>query len=139
MKPGMQRRPGRVTRAGVVFLSVVGLVFVACGKDAETAVPAKKADVQDGREVQNGPTVLIKGFIFKPSPLEVKAGTEVTWTNEDQILHTVTAGVPGTKSGMFDQPMPERGAVFSFTFKDPGTYQYFCDRHNSMTGTVVVS
>jgi plastocyanin len=135
----MQQRQGRLTRVGVALLGVVGLAFVACGNDGETATPAMKGDVQDGREAENGPAVLIKGFIFKPSPLEVKTGTEVTWTNEDQILHTVTAGVPGNKTGTFDQAMPERGAVFSFNFNDPGTYPYFCDRHNSMTGTVIVS
>ncbi|MGH9038329.1 MAG: plastocyanin/azurin family copper-binding protein [Acidimicrobiia bacterium] len=139
VKPGTQRRGGRPARIGVVLLGVVGLVIAGCGNDAETATPAQQGDVQDGREAETANAVLIKGFIFKPSPLEVKAGTQVTWTNEDQILHTVTAGAPGQLTGAFDQEMPGRGAVFNFTFNDPGTYQYFCQRHNSMTGTVTVS
>lgn len=119
-------------RAGTVLLGIVALVLVACGDGAKT--------VQDGEEAGNSrPAVVINGFIFKPSPLAVKAGTEVTWTNQDQILHTVTAGTPGTETGVFNQELPERGAVVRFTFEDPGTYQYFCGRHNSMTGTVIVS
>lgn len=132
MNPAIEPRRGLRTRAGPVLLSVFALVSVACGGGADTA--------QDGREAERDPAaVAIKGFIFKPSPLEVEAGAEVTWTNQDQILHTVTAGAPGTETGVFNQELPERGAVFGFTFEDPGTYPYFCARHNSMTGTVNVS
>jgi len=74
-----------------------------------------------------------------PSELMVKAGTAVTWTNEDDILHTVTSGAtPGTPDGQFDGPMDGRGKSFSHSFGQPGRYPYFCNRHNSMTGTVVV-
>lgn len=132
MNRAIEPRRGLLTRTGLVLMSVVALVSVACGSEAETA--------QDGTAADKAPAaVAIKGFIFKPSPLEVKAGTEVTWTNEDQILHTVTAGVPGSPTGTFDQEMPDRGAGFSFTFDQPGSYPYFCGRHNSMTGTVIVS
>jgi plastocyanin len=130
VKPVSKPR-ARLNRMGLVLLAVFALVVAGCGGDGETA--------QDGQEAESGQAVLIKGFVFKPSPLEVKTGTEVTWSNEDQILHTVTAGSPGTETGVFNQELPERGAVFSFTFEDPGTYPYFCARHNSMTGTVVVA
>jgi plastocyanin len=74
-----------------------------------------------------------------PPELVVKAGTTVTWTNQDQILHTVTAGAtPGTADGKFDGPMDGVGRGFAFTFDQAGTYPYFCSRHNSMTGTIVV-
>jgi plastocyanin len=49
----------------------------------------------------------------------------------------VTSGVPGTPSGKFDQRV-EGGKTFSFTFADAGTYDYFCNIHNSMRGTVTV-
>ncbi len=69
----------------------------------------------------------------------MKAGTTVTWTNQDQILHTATSGAtPGTADGKFDGPMDGVGKSFTFTFDQSGTYAYFCNRHNSMTGTVVV-
>lgn len=70
--------------------------------------------------------------------LEVAVGTTVTWTNTDQILHTVTTGTPDAPDGRIDGQMPEAGSTFSFTFTEPGTYAYFCSRHTFMTGTIVV-
>jgi plastocyanin len=34
--------------------------------------------------------------------------------------------------------MDGRGKSFSHVFDQPGRYPYFCNRHTSMTGTVVV-
>ena len=83
--------------------------------------------------------VAVKQFQFMPGELVVAAGTAVTWTNEDDILHTATSGAtPGTPDGQFDGPMDGRGKSFSHTFSQPGRFAYFCNRHNSMTGTVVV-
>jgi plastocyanin len=87
--------------------------------------------------------VTVKGFVFDPSPLTVEVDTDVTWTNQDQILHTVTAGTTSggddaAKSGLFDTPLDGVGKTFTFTFDKSGTYQYFCDRHHSMMGKVVV-
>lgn len=81
----------------------------------------------------------IKLFAFNPSPLTIKAGTQVTWTNEDDIEHSVTAGTPPTASGAFDSGFFVKGESFKFTFSQPGTYSYFCMRHNSMVGVVQVN
>lgn len=78
-------------------------------------------------------------FKFAPQQLEVAAGTTVRWLNTDEILHTATAGVPGQTTGAFDGEMQGAGTVFEFTFSDPGTYGYFCTRHDFMTGEVTVS
>ena len=83
--------------------------------------------------------VTVKQFQFMPAELTVKAGTNVTWTNQDDILHTATSGAtPGTADGKFDGPMDGPGKSFSHVFDQSGRYPYFCNRHNSMTGTVVV-
>ena len=83
--------------------------------------------------------VTVRQFQFMPAELPVKAGTTVTWTNQDDILHTATSGAtPGTADGKFDGPMDGRGKSFSHVFDQPGRYPYFCNRHTSMTGTVVV-
>jgi plastocyanin len=81
--------------------------------------------------------VSIKGFAFNPALTSIAKGTTVTWTNDDGATHTVTSGVPGTPSGKFDQRV-EGGKTFGFTFADAGTYDYFCNIHNSMRGTVTV-
>ncbi|MFA9563914.1 MAG: plastocyanin/azurin family copper-binding protein [Acidimicrobiales bacterium] len=79
---------------------------------------------------------------YSPRELTVAAGTEVTWTNADAVVHTVTAGDSdgrvGTPSGLFESGDMEQGDTFSFTFDEPGTYPYYCIPHPWMTGTVIV-
>ncbi len=81
----------------------------------------------------------IKLFQFQPKALEIKAGATVKWLNGDDIEHSVTAGEPGKESGAFDSGFFKKGGSFEFAFKLPGTYEYFCKRHNSMKATVTVS
>jgi plastocyanin len=63
----------------------------------------------------------------------VKAGTTVTWINEDDAPHTVASS-----NKLFKSKALDTGDKFSFTFTTPGTYAYFCSVHPHMTGTVVV-
>ena len=55
-----------------------------------------------------GPSVTIHTFQFSPTPLEVQAGTRVTWMNQDDITHTITSGVPGKQDGRFDSRWMDR-------------------------------
>ena len=67
------------------------------------------------------------------SPWLLKAGTTVTWKNEDDIPHTVVSTTKAFRSKALDTD-----DSFSFTFTTPGTYEYFCSLHPHMVGTVVV-
>ena len=78
-------------------------------------------------------TAKIDNFTFVPARLTVKAGTTVTWRNEDDIPHTVTSVTQLFKSRALDTD-----DSFSFTFTESGTYEYFCSLHPRMTATVVV-
>ncbi len=78
-------------------------------------------------------TVKIDNFTFDPPRLTVKAGTTVTWYNQDDIPHTVVASERAFRSKTLDTD--DR---FSFTFTTPGAYEYFCSLHPHMTGTIVV-
>jgi plastocyanin len=78
------------------------------------------------------------GFLFKPDLLEVQAGATVTWTNDDDILHTVTSGEPESPDDQFDRDLDGKGSTTSIVFDEPGEYQYFCSRHPHMTGVVTV-
>ena len=75
----------------------------------------------------------IDNFIFSPERLTVKAGTTVTWTNRDDIPHTVAS-----KDRLFKSKVMDTDESFSFTFTTPGEYAYFCSLHPHMTGTIVV-
>jgi plastocyanin len=77
-------------------------------------------------------------FAFSPNPIEVGVGTTVQWTNEDDIEHSVTTGAPPEGDGVIDSGFFTKGQAYSYTFAEPGTYEYFCRRHNSMTGSVIV-
>jgi plastocyanin len=77
--------------------------------------------------------VKIDNFTFAPQRVTVKAGTTVTWINEDDIPHTVASDTKLFKSKALDT-----GDKFSFIFTTPGTYDYFCSLHPHMTATIVV-
>jgi plastocyanin len=77
-------------------------------------------------------------FQFQPGALEVRAGTRVTWTNHDDITHTVTSGAPGSPDGRFDVRLAGKGMSGGTVFAERGVYPYFCARHASMRGEVVV-
>ncbi len=75
----------------------------------------------------------IDNFVYNPQQVTVKAGTTVTWTNRDDIPHTVTS-----KTGVFRSKALDTDDKFSFTFTTPGSCPYFCALHPHMTGTIVV-
>ena len=77
--------------------------------------------------------VKIDNFSFSPVALTVKAGTQITWTNADDIPHTVVSNDLIFKSKVLDTD-----EKFTFTASKPGTYSYFCSIHPKMTGKVVV-
>ncbi len=78
-------------------------------------------------------SVQIGNFTFKNPVLTVKPGTTVTWTNGDDIPHTVVS-----KTGAFKSKVLDTGDRFSFTFAKPGQFGYFCSLHPHMTGTIIV-
>ena len=76
--------------------------------------------------------VTIDNFTFTPAQLTVKVGDTVTWTNHDDIPHTVVS------AGKFRSKATDTDGSFSFTFTSTGDYQYFCSLHPHMTGTIKV-
>jgi plastocyanin len=90
------------------------------------AFPAASAQAADTE-------VKIDQHAFIPQRVAVKAGTTVTWINDDDVPHTVASSAKLFKSKALDT-----GDKFSFTFTIPGAYQYFCSVHPYMTGAIVV-
>ena len=72
----------------------------------------------------------IDNFVFVPAQLTVKVGQTVTWTNRDDIPHTVVC------AGKFRSKTMDTDGTFSFKFTAPGEYKYFCSLHPHMTGAV---
>src|ERR1035438_10675894 len=76
--------------------------------------------------------VTIDNFTFQPAALTVKVGTTVTWTNHDDIPHTIVS------AGKFRSKTLDTDNSFSFTFTAAGDYKYFCSLHPHMTGMIKV-
>ena len=76
----------------------------------------------------------MQNFAFQYTNMQVRAGTTVTWTNQDSAPHSVTF-----KNGMKDSGLLNQGQSFSYTFNTPGTYQYYCSVHPNMVATVTVT
>ena len=76
--------------------------------------------------------VTIDNFTFAPAELKVKVGDTVTWTNHDDIPHTVVS------AGKFRSKTMDTDNDFTFTFTAAGDYKYFCSLHPHMTGMIKV-
>jgi plastocyanin len=122
------------------------LVLVACGGSSGggggSSTPVGTPTSASG----GGSAVSIANFAFSPQTLTVKAGTTVTWTNNDGAPHSVAStDGPSTSAkttGVFDSGNLGAGQTFSFTFDKAGTYYYDCTIHAaqaSMHGTVIVT
>lgn len=145
---GLNTRAARTLLALTAAAAVAGLT--ACGTPTATATPPPPSSAAapnstsmsmpppPSSQQQSQPVaadaVTIKGFAFSPANITVKVGTTVTWTNQDQDAHTVTA-----KNGSFGSSALDTGASYKFTFTKPGTYDYLCTIHPFMTATVVVT
>jgi plastocyanin len=77
---------------------------------------------------------------YDPSPLTVKTGTSVTWTNNDSSIHTVTSGLPenGDVGTLFDSSLINPGMTFVHVFDKQGTFDYSCTLHPFMHGQIIV-
>lgn len=116
--------------------------------DGSATPPVPSPDPAPAPAPVSANTITMSNFSFSPNVIKVKAGTTVTWLNNDDVEHTVVdadAATPaqrlfdstGEKEGKSPQLM-QKGDSFSFTFDKPGTYRYKCQPHPFMTGTVVV-
>ena len=111
----------------IFLLLISAFAIISCGKSSgygnnntTTTPPVANA-------------VSIVNMSFSPATLTVPVGTNVTWTNNDNMTHTVTSDSSGFDSG--DITM---GSKYSRVFSVAGTYTYHCTIHPTMKGTIVV-
>lgn len=134
-------------------LVALSLGLAACGdsgsdstSEAETSPPASEETTEPAEttestgsepapsgEAAKSEKVDIVEFTYQPDPVVVQAGGKVVWQNQDTAPHTATAD-----DGSFDTGTIEKGKLGSETFKEAGTFTYFCEIHPTMKGTVEV-
>ena len=100
---------------------------------AVLALPASPVAADDAKPA--AVQVNIFNYKFDPETVTVPVGTTVTWTNKDEIPHTVASSDKSFQgsSGL------DTGDSYSYTFSKPGTYSYYCTLHPFMKGKVVVT
>ncbi len=113
----------------IAILAAVLLLGGAGCSTSKTTTPA----VSNTTTAAASNTINIVNFTFTPGTLTVKAGTTVTWTNNDTTTHR-----PISDTGVFDSGDLAPGGTFSFTFNNTGTFPYHCSIHPYMTGKVIV-
>ncbi len=75
---------------------------------------------------------------YVPSEISIKKGDEIVWLNADVAFHSVTSGVYGEPTDLFDSGHLDPNEKFSFTFNESGVFDYFCTLHPWMDGQVIV-
>ena len=109
--------------ASLAVVVIIAIVLLLAGSPSVTANDQSSAAA----------AVTIDNFSFGPQTLTVSVGATVTWTNHDDIPHTVVS-----TDGVFKSKVRDTDEKFSYTFTKAGTYPYFCSVHPKMTGKIVV-
>jgi plastocyanin len=109
----------RFTTVAVVISAIV-LAGIGLAKPFATRAASAAVSIGDGS--------------FGPAALTIAVGDTVTWTNNDDSPHTVTA-----ENGPFDSGNVDPGGTFTFTFTQAGTYGYVCRYHGEMRATIIVT
>lgn len=120
----------------LVMLLICGsLLFFACSKGSSAGNGyGNNTSNNNPAPAASGSNVGIASMKFGPATITVKAGTTVTWTNNDNMVHTVTAD-----DGSFTSGDMNYGSTYSHTFSTVGTVAYHCTYHAAMKASVVVN
>ena len=135
----------RSSRAWVLAIVLIG---VACS--TASSIPTRTARITSGPTASTPsavtvpspatpdatkPLIQLAEHFYTPAQLTTKVGTTVTWRNVGQQTHDVNAS-----DGSFHSGSLGPGQTFSYTFRKPGRFRYYCNPHegDGMIGEVVV-
>ena len=115
----------------ILFFITFGLLTPAFAEVDLTNVAIPPGSSMEGCATNNS--------CFSPYQTFINIGEKVLWTNNDSAAHSVTSGNYEKADGLFDSGLFSPHKTFSHTFKNSGTFEYFCWIHPWMIGSVVVS
>jgi len=119
------------TSAGLLLFICSSLFILSCNKGSNNGYGSTNGGPVPA---SSGNTISIYNMLFGSGSLTVKAGTTVTWSNGDNMLHTVTAD-----DGSFSSADLKLNDTYSHTFNSTGSFPYHCIHHAGMKGTIVVN
>jgi plastocyanin len=121
------------------FIALLVLALLAalsaCSRSTPSQAPGPTPTTPTSGNTQE---IVMQNRTFVPAKITIKAGTVVRWTNQDSYAHTVVSGTRDKPTPLFSSGSVGAGQSFSFTFKDPGVYPYFCTPHQGMDGEITV-
>jgi plastocyanin len=121
----------------LVAAAAIAAPLAGCGGSSNsnsTQTSAKSSTSTQATTTGGAGAVTIDNFKFMPPSLTVSSGTRISISNKDSTAHTVTADDAHT----FDTGDVNPGSSTTITVSKPGTYQYHCNIHPFMHGTLVV-
>jgi plastocyanin len=121
----------------VALCAVVPLALglAACGGSSGGGSTSASTSAPSSSSSGAGVQIKMQNIQFSPKDTTVKVGDKVTWTNDDNTDHNVTA-----QSGAdFKSQDFGNGGTFSFTADKAGTIKYVCTIHPGMTATLTVT
>ena len=118
----------------IASILVVGIIVMIPSAFADTAQVNIVPGAGSSKFCSNTATC------FTPSILHVSIGDTVTWTNGDNVFHTIVSGLPyDNKTGtIFDSGTILPANTYSFTFYDSGIYKYSEKVNKYMVGEIIV-
>jgi len=125
-----------IVLAAVVVLGAAGLALSGHKKAPIMVNSNNSQSSPDNIKPVESNAVSIRGFAFNAPDIKIKIGSTVTWTNDDNVTHTVNEidGKTGPNSGNLSP-----GSTYKFNYNSTGTFHYHCNIHEDMLGTVTVS
>ena len=114
----------------VAIIVIIGAVVYFGGKKASSPTTVTSTPTNQTQVVTLS-NISIQNLAFNPQTLTIKAGTEVMWTNNDSVTHSI-------KSSTINSVPLNAGDTIKYTFKTAGTFNYTCGIHPSMTGTIII-
>ncbi len=134
-------------RLGLLFGgTLAALLAWGCGGSSGMPTSGGTTSTTTGSGPAPG-AVSIAEYSFSPDTISVKAGAEITWTNNGTIAHTATADSGAFDSGQIAAPTGggtygggSAAGSFTFKFATAGTFAYHCANHpTQMKGVVIVT
>jgi Icc protein len=134
--PGSAPSPGPMNVEADRLKKLLGLSRMSF-HDIKHPIAITDVPLEDPTQASAGATggheVVLDGRRFNPAITSVAVGTTVTWTNRDDLPHSIVSA-----DRHFTSPVLDTNQRFSRRFDVPGTYSYFCSLHPQMAGEIVV-
>jgi len=132
----MHTPASKLSRSLPVAVIAVAVLAAGCGGSSKSSGASSSSGAAAPAAASGGAkeSVTIASFAYKPTPVTVKVGAQVTFTNQDSAEHTATAD----SGSALETGTLKQGQSKAVTLSQAGTIAYHCAFHAFMHGTITV-